>query len=78
MKKSKTFELTKNRQNDNWQLKRRGDENPIATYQNKSDAKKDAPTTTRNWGGDQLIIKGENGRIQEERTYKKDPYPPKG
>jgi hypothetical protein len=28
--------------------------------------------------GGQLIIKKENGRIQEERTYKNDPYPPKG
>lgn len=28
--------------------------------------------------GGQLIIKKENGRIQEERTYKNDPHPPKG
>lgn len=28
--------------------------------------------------GGQLVIKKANGRIQEERTYKKDPYPPKG
>jgi hypothetical protein len=26
----------------------------------------------------QLIIKKEDGRIQEERTYGKDPHPPKG
>jgi len=26
----------------------------------------------------QLIIKKQNGRIQEERTYGQDPFPPKG
>jgi uncharacterized protein YcnI len=28
--------------------------------------------------GGQLVIKKENGRIQTEHTYKKDPHPPKG
>jgi hypothetical protein len=26
----------------------------------------------------QVRIKGEDGRIQDERTYTRDPYPPKG
>lgn len=32
----------------------------------------------RNEGNSQVKIKGGDGRIQEERTYGKDPYPPKG
>lgn len=26
----------------------------------------------------QVIVHRENGRFREERTYRKDPYPPKG
>ena len=28
--------------------------------------------------GGQVKIHSQDGRIQEERTYRKDPYPPKG
>lgn len=50
----------------------------VGHHEKKADAVGDAADKARRQGNSQLVIKKEDGKIQEERTYGNDPYPPKG
>jgi len=60
-----------------WRAEREGSNRAIATGDNKEPVVDRARGVARNEKGS-VVIHGRNGRIQEERTYGPDPYPPKG
>lgn len=60
-----------------WVLKKRGNEKATGRFDRKEDAVRRGMEAARNQQG-QLVIRKKDGKIQEERTYGKDPYPPPG
>ena len=75
MTSSKRIRITGTR--GNWAGKREGASRASFTTDNKREAiDKGKELAKKNEG--QLVIHKQNGRIQEERTYGKDPFPPKG
>ena len=44
----------------------------------KAEAVRETTEIAKNHGNSQVLIKNSAGKFQEERTYGKDPYPPKG
>lgn len=60
-----------------WRGVREGAERASFTTDTKQDAIEQGRQLAKKDGGE-LIIHKANGRIQEERTYGRDPYPPKG
>jgi hypothetical protein len=64
---------------NDWSVKERGAGRAVGNFDTKKEAVDRAREVARNNPEPaQVIIKKENGRIQTEHTYKKDPYPPKG
>lgn len=61
-----------------WELKRPKAKQATRIYLTKEKALKEAPKIVRKQKPSQLKIHKKNGKFQEERTYEKDPYPPKG
>ncbi|NSW76934.1 MAG: DUF2188 domain-containing protein [Candidatus Atribacteria bacterium] len=47
-------------------------------FATKKEAVKEAISIARTSQPSQLVIHGRDGKIQEERTYGRDPYPPRG
>lgn len=66
------------RPDDKWQGKARGGERPSVVRDTKEQAVKDTTRIARNQDPSQVVIRKADGKIQEERTYGKDPFPPKG
>lgn len=60
-----------------WRVVREGNERASATAATKDAAIERARELAMPQGG-QVIIHGTNGRIQSERSYGNDPFPPKG
>lgn len=65
------------RPDGSWQVKKQGAERASAVFDRKADAIERGRELARSKQG-QLIIRGADGRIQTERTYSHDPFPPKG
>lgn len=62
---------------DGWGVERRGAQRASGHF----DTKKEAVERGRELASKQkgrLVVHKQDGTIQEERTYRKDPYPPKG
>lgn len=60
-----------------WAVRREGSDRASAVTPTKDKAVERArEIAEREQGG--IVIHGENGRIQEERTYGPDPFPPRG
>ena len=60
-----------------WTVKSGG--RTIRRFETKEPAVREATRRARQEPGEaQVIIQKRDGKIQEERTYRKDPYPPKG
>lgn len=62
----------------NWKFQKEGTSRPSKVFDNKSDAVSQGTGIAKKQGHSQVIIHKKDGTIQEERTYDKDPYPPKG
>ena len=60
-----------------WEVSRDGADRASSIHDRKSDAVEKGREQAKNEGGS-LKIKSGDGKIQEERTYHKDPVPPKG
>lgn len=60
-----------------WNVKQEGVNAPLITTQTKEQAVDLGRGQAQNSQG-QLIIHDREGKIQEERTYRKDPFPPEG
>ncbi len=63
---------------DGWAVVREGVKRPMAVKETKVPAVKEAIRVAKKERGEAIIHKEERNKIQEERTYRKDPYPPKG
>lgn len=61
-----------------WRVKRDGAERATGVYENKTDAVARAKELAKANEPGQVIIHGQDGKIQTEHTYGEDPYPPKG
>jgi len=66
------------RKDDKWQVKGRGNERASSVHETKQEAVEAGVDLAKNVQPSQLVIHKENGRFQTERTYKKDPFPPRG
>ena len=63
---------------DKWKVKGEKAERAVKTFDDKKDAVDFGREIAKNQPLGQLKIHKKDGTIQEERTYGKDPYPPKG
>ena len=59
-----------------WDVTRDG--TTVSHHRLKDRAVEAAAGSARREGHSQLMIKTEGGRIQDERTYGSDPFPPRG
>ena len=66
--------LPNNDYSDNdWKVKKAGSERASALFEDKEEAVDLATELAKNTGLGQIKIHGRDGKIQEERTYGKDP-----
>lgn len=63
---------------DDWKLKRDGADRATAIFENKADANARGKELAKESGNGQLVIHGQDGKIQTEHTYGKDPFPREG
>jgi hypothetical protein len=63
---------------DGWEAKREGVKRAIAVTETKAPAIDKAISVAKREKGEVILHKEERNTIQEERTYRKDPFPPKG
>jgi hypothetical protein len=63
---------------EKWQVKKTGNAVALRNFDTKEPAISYAVTVARNNVPSQLIIKLKDGKIEDERTYGNDPYPPIG
>jgi hypothetical protein len=62
----------------NWKVKKEGRTRALKIFERKQDAVNYGRVQAKKGGMGQLKIHKKDGKIQEERTYGKDPFPPKG
>jgi uncharacterized protein YdaT len=72
-----TYHITQ-REDGDWQVRGQGASRASAVKGTKAEAVSRGAEIARNKGNSQLIIHKQDGKIQEERTYDNDPYPPPG
>jgi hypothetical protein len=65
------------RDDGTWAVQREGSKRADSIHRGKDAAVKRSSDLGKRHDG-QVRIKGRDGRIQDERTYTRDPYPPKG
>lgn len=78
MAKRKTYHVTKNTQGDGWNVKKEGAGRASGNFDTKQEAVQRGKELAKNAPLGQIKIHGQNGKIQTEHTYGKDPYPPEG
>ncbi len=66
------------RDDGKWQVKHEGGERASGLHDTKDKAVDQARGLAQNGPLGQVIIHGRDGKIQEERTYGNDPFPPRG
>jgi hypothetical protein len=62
---------------DGWEVKARGASRASNRFDTKADAVQRGRELAKGQEG-RLVIRKQDGTIQEERTYTNDPYPPPG
>ncbi len=78
MPKRKKIHVVKNSERGGWDIKNEHASRASSNHDTKQEAVERAREIAKNQEPSQVIIHKENGRIQTEHTYGKDPYPPKG
>jgi hypothetical protein len=63
---------------DQWTVTRRGAARATAVLATQHAAVAKAADLAKHWRESQVVIHGADGRIQDERTYGTDPFPPRG
>jgi uncharacterized protein YdaT len=61
-----------------WKVKGENSARASSVHETKAEAVNAARELAKSQGNTQVIIHKQNGRIQEERTYGHDPFPPEG
>lgn len=77
MANRETYHVTQ-REDGDWQVRGQGASRASAVEGTKAEAVSRGAEIARNKGNSQLIIHKQDGKIQEERTYDNDPFPPTG
>mgnify|MGYP004701317327 CR=1 FL=1 len=77
MSDRKKYHVTQN-PDGTWKGKAQGGERASVVKDTKADAMRRTIEIAKNQQDSQVIIHKRDGKIQEERTYGNDPYPPKG
>ena len=77
MSARKTYHVTQS-SNGDWKVKAEKADRASATCPNKAQAIDRAVELAKSQSLGQVVIHKQDGSIQSERTYGKDPYPPKG
>ena len=72
-----TYHVTKNSNTGKWQGKAQGASRASVTGDTKAEVMRETIDIAKNKDGS-VIVHKQDGKFQEERTYRKDPYPPKG
>jgi hypothetical protein len=73
----KTYHVTPTNHGD-WKVKRERTDRADSVHESKQNAIDRARELAISGGLGQVVIHNQNGKIQSERTYGKDPYPPEG
>ncbi|MHB1348171.1 MAG: DUF2188 domain-containing protein [Candidatus Humimicrobiaceae bacterium] len=76
MKRSKIY--LNPTEDSKWEIKKQDNVKATKIFGNKNNALEFGRNLAKDQKPSQLIIKKQDGRIQTEHTYGKDPYPPKG
>lgn len=76
MAKRDVYHVTK--RGEDWQVKQPGAGRAVGNFETKKEAVDRAVEVAKSKPLGQVVIHKETGPIQSERTYGKDPYPPKG
>ena len=63
---------------DGWAVEREGAKRAIEVNDKKTDSIDRGRDIAKSERGELIIHKEKHNQIQEERTYRKDPFPPKG
>ena len=63
---------------ENWKVKTEGEQKATGIFNTKKEAVDRAIDLAKKEKPSQVVIQKQSGQIQEERTYRDDPYPPKG
>lgn len=71
------YHVTKN-QGSGWDVKKENGQRPSGNFRTKQDAVQRGKELAKNAPLGQIKIHGQDGKIQTEHTYGKDPYPPEG
>lgn len=77
MKPRKVYHVTPHGDGD-WKVKAEGSKRAADIIENKAEAVERAIELAKSNPLGQVKIHGQDGKIQTEYTYGKDPYPPKG
>lgn len=77
MGKRVTYDVQPAKQRAGWDVVREGG-NTVSHHNTKDPAVKAAVREAKHEALGEVRIKGRDGKIQDERTYRSDPYPPKG
>ena len=77
MPKRKVYHVTHN-PGGGWDVKKEDGERPSGHFDTKDEAIDRGRELAKSGGLGQLKIHKQDGKIQTEYTYGKDPYPPKG
>jgi uncharacterized protein YdaT len=77
MSKRTTYHVTKS-QDNGWNVKKEGGQRSSGNFDTKQDAIDRGKELAKSAPLGQIKVHGQDGKIQTEHTYGKDPFPPKG
>ena len=78
MSKRKTYHVTYNKKGKVWNVQPENRKTPVSTHRTKDPAIQAGKKLAKKEKLGQIVIHKQNGTIQTEHTYGKDPFPPKG
>lgn len=76
MSKRRTYDVSP--KGNEWTVKERGADRAVGNFDRKAEAVERAREVAKNQPLSQVVIRKQDGSIQTEHTYGRDPYPPRG
>lgn len=76
MSKRRTYDVSP--KGNEWTVKERGADRAVGNFDRKAEAVERAHEVAKNQPLSQVVIRKQDGSIQTEHTYGRDPYPPRG
>jgi hypothetical protein len=78
MAKRKVYHVVPDTNSGSWKVKVEGGQRASSVHKTKHEAEEAARNLAENQPLGQVVIHGQDGRIQKEYTYGEDPHPPEG